>query len=363
MDKDLKRFFRPAKDIRLTAEARWANHFALMKIIEECPLRDVRNTSFDRPIYMFASLVAILLLFGGAATFAAENSLPGDFLYPVKTEITEPVRVLLSTSLAADGQLEIEFANKRLKESESLAVRGKLNSTHRANLEQRFLGHAQKIENLIVELEAKGDFQGAVNLGSSFEAVLIREKSNDDKQSLFSGENKTKQKTDTSAQANVKVAAQGQMGAAENKIREAELFITNQKPVFATQVIVDSEGRLEAARQLIVDGKQKFETGSYNEAFLIFQKAHRVAQEVKLLLKLENNLKIINIDQERKKPATEEKPKKESKDEENSGNNTEIKGAATSKTEVELETGEGNKSIKNEGGVKLELKLPGLLNP
>ena len=47
--------------------------------------------------YMPLALIAILFV-GGGVSFAAQGSIPGDFLYPVKVNVTEKIEGVLSLS-------------------------------------------------------------------------------------------------------------------------------------------------------------------------------------------------------------------------------------------------------------------------
>ena len=53
-----------------------------------------------------------------------------------------------------------------------------------------------------------------------------------------------------------------------------------------------AEAQLAVAATTIAEGKAKMELKLYNEAFILFQKAHRLAQEAKLLLEAQIRLPI-----------------------------------------------------------------------
>ena len=76
---------------------------------------------------LFAVLLAVIIvLAGGSATvLAAQNSLPGDQLYPVKTW-SEDVRLSLTFSTQAKLNLTLEYTNRRLGEISSLVAQGKM---------------------------------------------------------------------------------------------------------------------------------------------------------------------------------------------------------------------------------------------
>jgi protein-tyrosine-phosphatase len=74
---------------------------------------------------LIAVLVSLSLIFSGAGvvTAAAQDSLPNDFLYPVKL-ISEDIRLAFTTSAQTKLSLEQEFSNRRVKEMVILSERG-----------------------------------------------------------------------------------------------------------------------------------------------------------------------------------------------------------------------------------------------
>ena len=98
----------------------------------------------------FASLIIILALaFGGVTVFAAESSLPGDLLYPIKVNVSEPIVDAVTFGKVSKIAREAEKADERLKEAEVLASQGRLNEESRKELENRFSEHTEKISTFI----------------------------------------------------------------------------------------------------------------------------------------------------------------------------------------------------------------------
>jgi len=134
------------KNIRLTAAER-SRIFSL--IINTQPTRRTDApvalgwTRLDRSIssprglqspYMrtFKYAVIFLLIFlltGGGLAASAETTLPGDTLYSVKTNITEPLRTAFAGTPAAQAQVQQQFLNRRLQEAATLAKHSELDSS------------------------------------------------------------------------------------------------------------------------------------------------------------------------------------------------------------------------------------------
>ena len=70
------------------------------------------------------AMILALFLAGGGTVMASSDSLPGDLLYPVKTA-TEKVRAFFTFGDEAKANLHMKFAERRVKEIESLAEGGR----------------------------------------------------------------------------------------------------------------------------------------------------------------------------------------------------------------------------------------------
>jgi hypothetical protein len=113
------------------------------------PARQPRRIFILRPAYAIASLAMVLTLaFGTGAAYAAESTLPGDALYPVKLGLEE-ARLALSLTVAGDASLAASFADRRLAEIETLTARGRWVDAGRA------LGAYPTFVDELVRLEAQ----------------------------------------------------------------------------------------------------------------------------------------------------------------------------------------------------------------
>jgi hypothetical protein len=92
-----------------------------------------------RPLaFSLLALVLVGVSFDGLA-YAAEGTLPGDLLYPVKVNVVEPLQgALISTAPGAQIQWHMTLAERRLTEASALASEGKLGSTTEATLMANF---------------------------------------------------------------------------------------------------------------------------------------------------------------------------------------------------------------------------------
>ena len=150
------------------------------------------------------TIIAVLLvavLTGGGVSVVAENSLPGDLLYPVKININENVVAVFSLTAKAKAEWEVKRVERRLGEAVKLAEKGELKGDVLTKIESNFSAHADRVESRIKMLEEKGDSRAAVELAEKFETSLeahedvlsrLSTKSGEDENDLLKGVGRTR---------------------------------------------------------------------------------------------------------------------------------------------------------------------------
>lgn len=327
------------------------SEFVKSKLVREVRAAEVgshiRQRSWFSPLFTFqpmpiALVIILFVTVGGGVSVAAENALPGDALYPVKVSVNEEVRVLLAVSAESRTEWEIKRLDRRLTEAAKVEAKGEVKEEVRTQIEENFERQADKVEAHIAELEARGNVVAAAQLSSNSEAVLnvherILAKLSGDTlalggradaesatslmlsapaESLFptreKGESEERPKarmkelllkvretrdathslrTKAEGKVTLESAAEGRLKAAEEKLSEVKKYLENKEDALDAEAKVEAEARLEASAKLIADGKAKMTAGAYKEAFSLFLMAHRRAQEAKLMINSENNLK------------------------------------------------------------------------
>lgn len=119
------------------------------------------------------ALTLVVITSGGAVT-AAQSALPGDFLYPVKLTVTEPLAGALSTSAASRAKWNAALALRRLEEAETLAVQNRLTPPVQAYIAAQFIKHADGFETHMQELARQGEetVLATAEVQSDLEATL-----------------------------------------------------------------------------------------------------------------------------------------------------------------------------------------------
>src|SRR3989344_1687469 len=264
-----------------------------------------------------AILLIIAVLTGGGVTLGAEKSLPGDILYPVKIGLNEEVRGWLSISDEAKGKWEVERAQRRLEEAENLASSGYLDNETRAVIESNFEAHSEKVRDRIIKFENKENFNAAVDVSSNFEATLkahekilaklleeetdtrirgeikpIGIKVNSGVRAAKESREKNEIKVSGKMRAGIEVSAEDKLGAAENKIEEVAKYISSVGDKISAKTKTEAESKLSLAEDVVADGRIKLEAKAYGDAFVLFQKAIRLAQESKLTVEANQRFEV-----------------------------------------------------------------------
>lgn len=163
MKKTFEQFINDAKSVSLSASEKAALRERIFASVEAdvgetAPLLISRNTlkwsMFLRMRVVVPIATMLFVLAGGTSAFA-EFTLPGDFLYPLKTAINEEVRGWFNFSAEAKTDWQISLAHRRLTEIERLSEEGQLTPEIRDWAQERFETHALNAEKYL-----SSDFSG-----------------------------------------------------------------------------------------------------------------------------------------------------------------------------------------------------------
>lgn len=94
--------------------------------------------------------------------FVAEHAVPGDVLYPVKTQINESISAQFANSPYEKVAFETKLMERRIAEARLLAKAGKLSEEVEAEIAETVMNHANAAQESIAELKAANADEGAI---------------------------------------------------------------------------------------------------------------------------------------------------------------------------------------------------------
>ncbi len=313
--KQVQRIVLDAQQKDMTREnilAYMQTHPVRKSVSKRLKLHGEKNILFFNMQHMYAKIATILILLSGTGTaFAAENTVPGDTLYPVKVHVNEPVRGILAVSPEAKAHWDAQLAERRLDEASKLATHGKLTAEIETRLESKFAEQTQKVKDRISKLQEAGKNDIASELSTRLESALqihsqildtLSTATDTPKQDIkpllkelkeevesmkeikikMNDENKKKSGLD------VKVAAENHMNMALKQITRVKELLTSKNVSSTSSASI----KLEEAQKAYDEGKKFFDAENYSEAFIAFGNAQRLAAEARIVTHVEHDLKI-----------------------------------------------------------------------
>lgn len=124
--KDITEILKSLRNVRLHAHEKSAMRSRLVQHIGSTAPVTPSNISWYSMLWSHQFKVAyasffITLSVGSTVVFAAEQALPGDILYPVKTKVTERVeRVFVASEPFEQAEFETKLVERRFEEAEKL---------------------------------------------------------------------------------------------------------------------------------------------------------------------------------------------------------------------------------------------------
>lgn len=181
----LKQFKKGSREVRLTVEEKSVMRHALVQFARENPIMRTASVksphaivspySFMRKVRGFKVLSATVIggiLIGGTVSFAAEGALPGNMLYPVKTEVNERVRGVVAVTPQAKAEWDVKLVERRLLEVKEVGlletVPSETKEVARANVKK----YTERAQKRIAELDDSEDYEGALLVAENLARVL-----------------------------------------------------------------------------------------------------------------------------------------------------------------------------------------------
>lgn len=135
-------------------------------------VRDGLRGFFQSVIPRTAFITILCVIMGTGVTYAAEGTVPGDYLYGFKLYVVEPMTARFMFDESDQAEWETSRALRRLQEAEDLAARNQLTEETWQQIQGRFLTHMDHAQQRINELRANGDTAQADQLIRNLESSL-----------------------------------------------------------------------------------------------------------------------------------------------------------------------------------------------
>ncbi|HEY4508995.1 MAG TPA: DUF5667 domain-containing protein [Candidatus Paceibacterota bacterium] len=131
------------------------------------------NMFFMRQKMFVSAGIAVLFIFiTGGTVFAANSSLPGDILYPVKIHLNEKVESLVAVGAKAQTEVKIKHTIERLKEAEELSDQNKLDENNAPEIEKNFSTRTKEVSQDVAKIKDSGDEKSAIELNAGLKQFL-----------------------------------------------------------------------------------------------------------------------------------------------------------------------------------------------
>lgn len=249
---------------------------------------------------MTALVLMIALAVGGGTTYAAEGSVPGDLLYPVKLEVNESIKSGVALSNRSEAALQARLAEERLKEAEILAAEGRLTVEAANELSARVKNHYEEAEARNQAAEANGDYESSATTRASLEGTfrtyadvlnqLNVSVSGNNGASLIndiSGYADTSADAQATATAEVSLELTSTISAtvdrAETIVNRAEAEMEDVRSELSAAVAAQVDAKIVAAVSAKTNARASLDNGEYREAYEYAQKAISLATQAETM--------------------------------------------------------------------------------
>jgi hypothetical protein len=240
-----------------------------------------------------AAAFAVVLITGSSIAWAAEDTLPGDVLYPVKTGILEPMRAAMVNDPAAKAEKVADCARKRLLEAEKLLTNNRLTTESWQELQSNMNANLDRADTLIASI-AETDPETAATLSADLNVML-------DMYHQVFGEAGAVWSNTVAVDAAQGISTAAVRFAAHHEMNEEKVLSDDATAAILTKRVVHSvsdvinrlpvpkDGNVDVsatARDLLKDAEERLEKGEFRDSLKAARMAIRKAQENEALARL-----------------------------------------------------------------------------
>jgi hypothetical protein len=147
---------------------------SLLAYMDKVPVQPMEESLIiQKPSRMglIMAIAAALLVGGAGISYAAEHSLPGDALYPVKVGVNEKVKGFFAFSDEKQASFEATLVAERLEEAEKLHAEARLDASTQETLRVHFNNHKEAYETKLNSVK-NTNADAASKIDASFKSSL-----------------------------------------------------------------------------------------------------------------------------------------------------------------------------------------------
>lgn len=242
----------------------------------------------------------VVLILSNSVALAANETVPGDTLYPVKVNVIEPARAMVTVTTAGRAEWASNCVKRRLAEAERLIARKELTTAHWAAIEESLDRHVSVAKRHINKL-AQEDPESAADISVSLETTLIAhsaaisdvkegDQDNEVLESVFddvSSAASVASELTMDIEEQVSSTEEDMARIATRTIQSASSAVSDLDATIQADIAIQSNGRrVKAARSLLDDADAQLKAGQFKQSLNIARQAARRAEEGKAFLRM-----------------------------------------------------------------------------
>ncbi len=182
--RDIESIFKKAKEVKMTPQEKNAmylrvsqhiNTYKYQKSYVPSPyLQNIKSVwNFQGFAKVTASALIVLLVGAGSLTYASEQTLPGDLLYPIKIHVKEEIEISLAPTTVKKVNIQKERIEKRIEEVKELQKTGELTEKQTETIKEAFVDQAKELNESFDELQASGQEEIVVAVAEELLPSLV----------------------------------------------------------------------------------------------------------------------------------------------------------------------------------------------
>lgn len=306
----LRNPFRSFSKIRLTARERAEVRHTLVNFMQQYPLPESadqpRMHLFLRPIAITLAILVVITTAGAGISYAAERSLPGSPLYAIKINVNEKIQGALASTPQAQAQWNVQRIERRLEEAEQLIAGNRLDIRTSTALADAVTENTRSIRLQLGQALKEKRILDAANLQANLRATLsahatmidriaTHDNTDEVKKPLslalvspandVTYENEATSSTTTNTIVPTRPSdTKKKKQEAEKKLQEATVQMSNSTSALDAETAHDVNDLLSQANESQNQAANELKNGDNGNAFGLYQKMHRLAQEAQHLI-------------------------------------------------------------------------------